>query len=194
MICLSSDAVLSASDTGRNPLERFVSEAADNSNPISLKPSNAIIEFLMNKKKKGKTDHLYLLVEYGLIIHWHYLKNTRLSRILPVKENILLSELIRILALPECKTAHECGWLNNQFYGEFDKKDGRYKPFDGNFSQPVGWSSYQIYIWVKENTVDILSENEKFPNWEKIGNLMEIIDKSAFNGVGGGGVCHYSCQ
>ena len=83
------------------------------------------------------------------------------------------------MEIPQYTTAHEAGWLNRQFYGEFEAQ---------------GWSSYQIYIWVKEHTPDILSDEQVFPNWERIGELLDTIDSSSLNGVGGGGVCHYGCK
>jgi len=136
-----------------------------------------VVAILKEKKEGGQTDHLGLLVEYGLRVHWHFLQHTKLARELPVESDMMLSELIRITGIPKYSTAHEAGWLNSQFYGKFNRS---------------GWSSYQIYIWVKENISMILSDDKKFPNWKHIAEIMETIDNSPLNGVGGG-VCHYGC-
>lgn len=140
--------------------------------------SDEIVAILKSKKKKGETDHLGLLVEYGLRVHWHYLKHTKLARELPMESDMMLSELVRIAEIPKYTTAYEAGWLNSQFHGPFNQ---------------TGWSSYQIYVWVKEHISTILSDDKRFPNWKRIGELMETIDNSNLNGIGGGGVCHYGC-
>ena len=147
---------------------------------LSFAPiTEEVSSLLKSKKDSGQIDHLGLLVEYGLRVHWHYLKNTNLSRELLVKENIILSELIRIANIPEYTTAHEAGWLNSQFDGEFKR---------------TGWSSYQIYVWVKENQSTILSDNVRFHNYKRIMDLIITIDKSEINGIGGGCACHYGCK
>ena len=144
--------------------------------PASV-PDN-VVTILKEKKQSGKADHLGLLVEYGLRVHWQYLQHTRLARQLPVDSDMMLSELIRITEIPKYTTAHQAGWLNSQFYGKFNQ---------------TGWSSYQVYIWTKENVSTILSDDKTFPNWKQISKIMETIDNSSLNGVGGGGVCHYGC-
>ena len=140
--------------------------------------SNEIIAILKSKKGKGETDHLGLLVEYGVHVHWQYLRHTKLARELPLESDMMLSELIRIAEIPRYTTAHEAGWLERQFLGPFNQ---------------TGWSSYQIYVWIKEHVSTILSDDKRFSNWKRIGELMETIDSSSLNGVGGGGVCHYGC-
>ena len=140
-------------------------------------PTN-VVAILKEKKEAGRTDHLGLLVEYGLRVHWRYLQHTQLARELPTDNNMMLSELIRIAGIPKYTTAYQAGWLNSQFYDKFNR---------------TGWSSYQIYIWVKENISTILSDDKTFPNWKHITEIMETIDNSSLNGVGGGGVCHYGC-
>ncbi len=57
----------------------------------------------------------------------------------------------------------------------------------------TGYSSYQIYIWVKEHMVEILNDEKLYSNWKNIGELIDTIDRSSLNGIGGGGVCHYGC-
>ena len=139
---------------------------------------DSVVAMLQQKKEKEETDHLGVLAEYGLRVHWRYLEHTRLARELPVESDMMLAELIRIIGIPKYTTAHEAGWLNSQFLGKFDR---------------TGWSSYQIYVWVKEHVSAILSDDKQFPNWECIGEIMKSIDNSPLNGVGGGGVCHYGC-
>jgi len=135
---------------------------------------------LRRKKQTDQTDHLGLLVEYGLRVHWHYLQHTQLARELPVESNMLLSELVRIAGIPKYTTAHQAGWLNSQFLGKFNR---------------TGWSSYQVYVWVKEHASSILpDDSRRFSNARQIFELIETIDSSALNGVGGGGVCHYGCM
>lgn len=140
-------------------------------------PDNIEAE-LKRKKAEGETDHLGLLFEYGLRVHWKYLIHTKLARELPIQKNMMLSELVRIAEIPKYTSAHEAGWLNSQFNGTFTQ---------------TGWSSYQIYIWAKENMSRILNNSRQFPNWERIGKILKTIDNSSLNGVGGGGVCHYGC-
>lgn len=150
----------------------------DTERPHPVPPSSEIVARLEAKKAAGETDHLHLLVEYGLRVHWKYLQTTGLARELPLEANMMLSELIRITGISRYATAHEAGWLNAQFDGRFDR---------------TGWSSYQIYIWVKENMSVILSDDKMYPNWKRIGEILEAIDNSSLNGVGGDGVCHYGC-
>jgi hypothetical protein len=154
----------------------FITET-ERPHPVPL-PDDVVI-LLRRKKESGQTDHLGLLVEYGLRVHWQYLQHTRLARELPVESNMMLAELIRIADIPKYTSAHEAGWLNSQFYGKFNR---------------AGWSSYQIYVWVKEHFSSILTDDSQhFPNAKQILDLIKIIDCSALNGVGGGGVCHYEC-
>ena len=178
---VSCNSIPSASLTAPDTFIALVQDAPfiiDTERPHPAPLSDEIVAMLKNKRKKGETDHLGLLVEYGLRVHWHYLKHTKLARELPVESDAMLSELIRIAEIPKYTTAHEAGWLNRQFYGPFNR---------------TGWSSYQIYVWVKEHISTILSDDKRFPNWKRICELMETIDNSNLNGIGGGGVCHYGC-
>jgi len=137
-------------------------------------PPAEVVELLESKRATGQTDHLAFLLEYGLRVHQKCLEYTGLARALPLEENMMLAELVRLAEIPKYTNAHEAGWLNNQF--------------DDHFCW-TGYSSYQIYIWAKENIRDVLS----YPNWRRIAEIMDAIDKSGRNGVGGGMVCHYGC-
>ena len=165
-----------------NPIEDLATKAPFKTNTESPQPmsiSKEVISILESKKRKGDTNHLCFLIEYGLRVHWHYLKYTGLARELPLDTNLMLAELIRITAIPKYKTAHQAGWLNNQFYGEFNQ---------------TGWSSYQIYLYVKENAKGIFSDDKQFPNWQRRGDLVRIIDESSLNGVGGNGSNYYGSR
>ncbi len=88
----------------------------------------------------------------------------------------MLAELVRLAKIEKYKTAHEAGWLNNQFYGEFSG---------------TGYSSYQVYIWAKERRIGVV------PSWsnrKRLAALLKEIDHSGLAGVGGGGVYHYGCK
>ena len=176
--CKSIPPVRSTTSATLTALAQDTPFITDTERPHPVPLSDEIIAILKSKKEKGETDHFGILVEYGLRVHWHYLKYTDLARDLPMESNMMLSELIRIAEIPNYTTAHEAGWLNRQFQGPFNQ---------------TGWSSYQIYVWVKENISMIVSDDKQFPNWKRIGDLMETIDNSNLNGIGGGGVCHYGC-
>ena len=133
---------------------------------------NRVLEKLQAHQR---TDHLPYLLEYGLNLYLKNLTFSHLARALPVDENLMLSELIRLTEIPKYKTAHEAGWLNNQFHGPFEE---------------TGHSSYQIYIWYLENW----SSLSDMPNIERLGNIEEHIRETGMNGVGGGLVCHYGCR
>ena len=133
-----------------------------------------IAKIIEDYKSQGRTDHLCYLVEYGLNVYLKNLKKSHLARELPVEENPLLAELVRMTEIQKYKTAHEAGWLNNQFYGEF---------------KGTGYSSYQVYIWFLEN----YSYVSKFPNSDRIGVIDKKITETGKQGVGGGRVCHYGC-
>ncbi len=141
-------------------------------------PSTQVVALLKSKKTEGPVEHFGFLLEYGLRVHWQHLEHTRLSRELPVESNMMLAELVRLAEIPKYRTAHQAGWLNSQFHGKFNQ---------------VGWSSYQIYVWAKEHSSEIFSDTERFPNWKRIGTMLDTIDGSSFNGIGGKGVCHYGC-
>lgn len=168
----------------RDPIERFAAEAplgeqSEYGYRYPLPPTEEVVALLLEKRAKGQTDHLVPLVEYGLRIHWNYLKHSQLARELPLQENMMLAELVRIAKMPRYTTAHEAGWLNRQFDGHFEG---------------TGWSSYQIYIWAKENDRIYLRGGDQRKSKRSIGELLKVIDRSAMNGVGGGGVCHYGCR
>jgi hypothetical protein len=154
----------------------FVTRRVDRAYPV--RPPAEVTGLLETKKRDGQTDHLGYLVEYGLRVHLGYLEHTELARELPLESNLMLAELVRVTELAKYSSAHEAGWLNDQFYGEFDR---------------TGYSSYQIYIWAKEHRGDIALEEERFPNARRINRVLEAIDNSSRNGVGGDGVCHYWC-
>lgn len=165
---------------GTEPLEVLAMQAPFD--PSARKPKAIpadVITILKEDKEKGNTDHVPFLVEYGLRTHWNCLKQTGLARELPVESNMMLAELVRMTNIPKYTTAHEAGWLNRQFHLDLDKPA----------FHRSGWSSYQIYIWVKENFPTISG----YPNSRRIGNLLKRIDQSGRSAVGGSGVCHYGC-
>jgi hypothetical protein len=166
-----------------NPIEIFAREAPFVTRPRAeraypLPPPAEVVALLKSKKAAGQTDHFAFLLEYGLRVHQKYLEHTSLSRVLPLKENLMLAELVRLTQLPEYTNAHEAGWLDYQF--------------DNRFSG-TGYSSYQIYVWSKEHYRDIVNDEQQYPNSNRILETLDAIDKSACNGVGGGMVCHYGC-
>jgi hypothetical protein len=154
----------------------FVTRKVQRAYPVP--PPADVVARLTSMRAAARTEHLGFLLEYGLRVHQKYLEHTRLSRELPLGENMMLAELVRLIELPEYANAHEAGWLNSQFYDEFTR---------------TGYSSYQIYVWTKEHISDVLSDGQRYPNWRRIGEIMEAIDNSAYNAVGGGMVCHYHC-
>jgi hypothetical protein len=138
-----------------------------------------INRILTELREQHRTDHLPYLLEYGLNLFLKNLTLSRLARVLPVNENLILSELIRLTNIPKYETAHEAGWLNSQFYGPFQ---------DTNVA--TGYSSYQIYIWYLENWSSVLD----MPNIERLRDIQKKIEKTGMHGVGGGKVCHYHCH
>lgn len=137
---------------------------------------NCVLEEL---REQGRKDHMPYLLEYGLNLYLKNLTMSRLARVLPVNENLMLMELIRLTKIPKYNTAHEAGWLNSQFYGRFEESN-----------QATGYSSYQIYIWYLENWSSLLD----MPNIERLCDIQKQIDKTGMKGVGGGLVCHYGCR
>lgn len=138
-----------------------------------------IAKIVEDYKSQGRTNHLCYLIEYGLNVYLKNLEQSQLARELPVEENPLLAELVRMTKIQKYKTAHEAGWLNNQFYGKFER---------------TGYSSYQIYIWCLER--DLFaghSHVSKCPNFERICEIDKKITKTGKQAVGGGRVCHYGC-
>lgn len=168
-----------AAELGLNELERFAMEAPVI--PFGYAPAavpeeiNRILEKL---RKENRTEHLPYVLEYGLNLHLKNLTRSQLARILPVNDNLMLSELIRLTNIPKYKSAHEAGWLNRQFYGSFEDINGA-----------TGYSSYQIYIWYLENWYSV----SDMPNIERLYDIQKRIEKTGMQGVGGGQVCHYGC-
>jgi len=137
---------------------------------------NRILEKL---REHNRRDHLPYLLEYGLNLYLKNLTLSRLARVLPVDENSVLSELIRLTKIPKYETAHEAGWLNKQFNGRFE-----------DTNEATGYSSYQIYIWYLENWYSV----SDMPNVERLCGIQKQIEKTGMQGVGGGLVCHYGCR
>ncbi len=161
-------------------LERFAMEAPVVPNGFAPAPvPEQINRILKELREQHKTDHLPYLLEYGLNLYLKNLTLSRLARVLPVNENLMLSELIRLTKIPKYKTAHEAGWLNRQFHGSFQDINGA-----------TSYSSYQIYIWYLENWFSVLD----MPNIERLCNIHQQIEKTGMHGVGGGQVCHYGCR
>lgn len=139
-------------------------------------PPPAIREMLDRFAQMGRDDHLPLLAEYGLKHQLLNLQRTGMGRDLDVEKNPMLSELVRLLKLPQFHSAHEAGWLDSQFYG----------PFEG-----FGWSSYQIYVEFRERGASLFENSHRAAAIE---SLMEQIRTSGRADVGGFGVCHYACK
>jgi hypothetical protein len=154
----------------------FVTRRVERAYPVP--PPAEVTVLLEARKAQERTDHLGFLLEYGLRVHLGYLVHTRLSQELPLDTNPMLAELVRLTGIAPYANAHEAGWLNDQFHGEFTR---------------TGYSSYQIYLWAKEHRGDILTDGERFSNGERIDQVLQAIDKSSLQGVGGGNVCHYDC-
>lgn len=163
----------------KQELERFAMEAPVIPNGRAPAPvPEEINRILRELREQGRKDHLPYVLEYGLNLYLKNLNLSRLARVLPVDENLMLSELIRLPKIPKYKTAHEAGWLNNQFYGSFE-----------DTYVATGHSSYQIYIWYLENWSSI----QDMPNIERLCDIQKKIQKTGMHGVGGGLVCHYHC-
>ncbi|NLZ05443.1 MAG: hypothetical protein GXY19_09750 [Phycisphaerae bacterium] len=167
---------------GVGPIEAFAVKAPFVTRRIKracpLRPPTEVTALLAARKAEGRVDHLGLLLEYGLRVHLGYLVHTRLSRELPLDANVMLAELVRLTGITPYTSAHEAGWLNDQCFDEFTR---------------TGYSSYQIYLWAKEHRGDILTDGERFPNGQRIDRVLQLIDASSLQGVGGGNVCHYDC-
>ena len=158
-------------------LSRFVQEhpqAGWPSKPQS--PPKQINDILKRFRQAGASDHLPYLVEYGLAIHLKNLQETKLARELGVQNDLALAELVRLGEIPKYTTAHQAGWLNNQFHGPFHQS---------------GYCSYQVYIWAKERRVHLSGE---CPNAARLAELMARIEATGIHGVGGGSPCHYGCM
>lgn len=163
----------------KQELERFALQTPVIPNGRAPAPvPEEINRILRDLREQGRKDHLPYLLEYGLNLYLKNLNLSRLARVLPVDENLMLSELISLTKIPKYKTAHEAGWLNNQFYGSFE-----------DTYVATGYSSYQIYIWYLENWSSI----QDMPNIERLCNIQKQIGKTGMQGVGGGLVCHYHC-
>ena len=137
-------------------------------------PDEETVTILQSLRRKGVEKHLPYLVEYGLKFHRACLDHSHLARELPVEENELFSELLRIAKIPKYRTPHEAGWLSHQFHGPFER---------------TGWSSFQVYLFAKERRVF-----DTWPNGERILALLTQIDGSPASRIGGDNVCHYGCR
>ena len=164
-------------------LEYFAMECPiiENGRAPELVPAQ-INRILKEFREQGRTDHLPYFLEYGFNLYWKNLIHSRLARVLPVDENLMLSELIRLAKIPKYKTFHEAGWLNKQFIKSGDITERPYGE--------TGYSSYQIYIWYLENWRSVLD----MPNIERLCDIQKKIEKTGMHGVGGGQVCHYGCR
>ena len=139
-------------------------------------PTDAVNEALQKLRDANRTDHLPFLIEYGLRVYLKNLTESRLARELPVKENLMLAELVRIAKIPKYTTAHEAGWLNRQFHAKF---------------RGSGRSSYQVYLWMRERGFPVWS---KWPNADRVNRLLKRIGATGMATIGGGDVCHYACR
>ena len=164
-------------------VKRFAMEAPVVPNGFAPAPvPKEINDILKRFREQARADHLPYLLEYGLNLYLKNLTLTRLARVLPVNENLMLSELIRLAKIPEYETFHEAGWLNSQFHKSGDITERPYGE--------TGYSSYQIYIWYLENWRSI----RDMPNIERLCDIQKQIEKTGMHGVGGGQVCHYGCR
>jgi len=172
--------IMSETASDIKKLEYFAIECPIIENGRAPEPVPAQINRILKEfREQGRTDHLPYLFEYGLNLYWRNLIHSRLARILPVNENLMLSELVHLAKIPKYRTAHEAGWLNNQFYGSFR-----------DINEATGYSSYQIYIWYLENWSSV----SDMPNIERLCDIQKQIEKTGMHGVGGGQVCHYGCR
>lgn len=164
-------------------VKKFAMEAPVVPNGFAPAPvPEDINRILKELRKQHRTDHLPFLLEYGLNLYLKNLTLSNLARVLPVNENLMLSELVRLAKIPKYKTYHEAGWLNRQFYKSGDITERPYGE--------TGYSSYQIYIWYLENWRSI----QDMPNIERLIDIQKQIEKTGMNGVGGGLPCHYGCS
>jgi hypothetical protein len=170
-----------AAELGLDKLERFAIEAPIIPHGFTPAPVPDEINRILEKlREENRTEHLPYLLEYGLNLYLKHLTLSGLARVLPVDENLMLSELVRLAGIPEYKTFHEAGWLNSQF----EKSDITERAYG-----QTGYSSYQIYIWYLENW-SLVSD---MPNVERLYDIQKRIEKTGMQGVGGGQVCHYGC-
>jgi len=164
-------------------IERFAIRNPTTRDGQAPEPVPEKIEHILKKlRDQGRTEHLPYLLEYGLNLYLKNLTHSQLARVLPVNENLMLSELIRLAKIPEYETFHEAGWLNSQFHKLGDITERPYGE--------TGYSSYQIYIWYLENWRSI----RDMPNIERLCDIQKKIEKTGMNSVGGGKVCHYGCR
>jgi hypothetical protein len=169
-----------AAQFGLKKLERFAIETPVIPNGWAPEAVPEEINRILEKlRDHDRTQHLPYLLEYGLNLYLKNLTLSHLARVLPVDDNLMLSELVRLTGIPKYSTAHEAGWLNRQFYGSFKDID-----------DATGYSSYQIYIWYLENWSSVLD----MPNFDRLCDIQNQIEKTGMHGVGGGLVCHYGCR
>ncbi len=165
---------------GLDKLERFAIETPFIPHRFAPAPVPEEINRVLEKlREENRTEHLPYVLEYGLNLYLKHLTCSQLARVLPIDENPMLSELIRLTKIPKYKTAHEAGWLNRQVHDSIEDINGA-----------TGYSSYQIYIWYLENWYSVTD----MPNVERLCDIQKRIEKTGMQGVGGGGqVCHYGC-
>jgi hypothetical protein len=169
-----------AAQFGLKKLERFAMEAMVIPNGWAPEAvPEEINRILVKLRDHNRTEHLPYLLEYGLNLYLKNLTLSHLARVLPVDDNLMLSELVRLTKIPKYSMAYEAGWLNRQFYGSFKDID-----------DATGYSSYQIYIWYLENWSSVLD----MPNFDRLCDIQKQIEKTGMQGVGGGLVCHYGCR
>lgn len=135
-----------------------------------------IVRIIEKYKQEFHKPHAQYVIEYALNLHLKNLQYTNLARELPVDNNILLSEFVRLAEIPKYKTAYEAGWLYSQFDGNFNRK---------------GYSSYQVYVWYLE----LINRHDcRYSNAERLEEICRQIEQTGMHGVGGGRVCHYWCR
>lgn len=159
-------------------LEEFAREApylADLESPASAPVPDQIAQVVLELRHSGSRLHLGLLTEYGLRVHEKNLRYSRLSRALPLEENVLFEEWVRLTGVERCRSPVEGGWLASQFFGPFE---------------PM-WSSFQVYLWFKEAPLWLIEEPD---NAARLESVLREIEDSGLAVVGGRNVCHYGCR
>ncbi len=156
-------------------IENFVISATSKNERETPDIPPEVTQVLHELNTKNRHDHLPFLVEYGLRLHLQFLQQSGLSRELPIEHNSMNAALVQELHLKKFTTAHEGGWLNRQFDGEFTWQS---------------YSSYQVYVWMLETNEATLD----WANVDRIHDLMEAIQQTGIHGLGGNGTCHYGCR
>ncbi len=161
----------SPSDLGR--LEHFAMAApVEGSGRVPAAVPQDVDVILIRFREEGGTDHLPYLLEYGLNIYLKNLAMSKLARVMPLDDNVMLAELVRLTAIDKYKSFHETGWLERQFHRSVD--GGRCGPPDES-----GYSSYQVYVWYLENWSSLLN----WPNIDRLCGLQKKIEDTRMHGV-----------